>query len=878
MPTLKQLTCHIEWANCSIPFKEYGVTYGDGSVDCFIPVQPASTPFSIRLTSSGYIAPGLAMFVYMDGVYQCNRNRNNLISRGNSGKGKKRVKDVNFCVRQKEERLANGTWIGRPWRFEPLQIVQLMPGMPEINKSHFDNLGEISVVVLRCESRREQCSSEGSLSPESAMAFGPDLDDLQSISSDEYFLGPSDTTKGNDTNCGIIGGLFDGADDRRRHSHDRDCCEGCARQERDERRRRHERRRHSGQPDNITRRRHIGHSQPDPPCRVHWEDKPRRVDESDLEHEWHTYDDESTASSDHIRQGYRYYRSSGPTYPIPKSKVEDSDSPRYYSRRRYPKQRRSLPERPKQEQRSENQPNGTTDKAAPEEPNVSHAVMKEEEHSGNRGCAPSIVLNVNSALPAPATKPDIFQRCPRENSADISANINKDGNQDNNKPASDSSRDNTNGDAGNNAEPDPGGPATQDNANWDNGNKAQSDTGWPAAADNQNHNTTDTVWDQKQGDNGWNNDSNGQKNNNFNSSQTGWEAKGQGGQGNQEWNNGGSGAQDRSSGNGEPPAVHWQSNGSNNNNTNWENNITQQNGPLTSPNNGFNNPQPCPSGPPPPIIPVQAQGPMWEPPPPVQRVHTLITPFCQGQEASEPPLYTVPDQVAQERSLSHQVQVGKSSTYSHKVQVPLYLDTMEEPYAKFVFKYRIKDVIASAIGKPIERDVEAERRLLESLPREEILNQLLHAHGLLAAQALGQPQNIPFQGQQQIPPIQQQQQHNQQNTVTQQQNPAQPNTNSNVSHTNQGPPPNPASWNNAPAYDEPIIVPSKLTGYNNIGGNPSQVSSQNKTWAEEVASRLQNHQQQQQSASNNGNNNNDTPAWNNKTEQAGGGTQKSPNW
>lgn len=121
MPTLKQLTCHIEWANCSIPFKEYGVTYRDGSVECFIPVQPASTPFSIRVTSSGYIAPGLAMFVYMDGVYQCNRNRVDLIMKKGSCKAKTKTKDVNFCVRQKEERLADGSWIGRPWRFEPLQ-------------------------------------------------------------------------------------------------------------------------------------------------------------------------------------------------------------------------------------------------------------------------------------------------------------------------------------------------------------------------------------------------------------------------------------------------------------------------------------------------------------------------------------------------------------------------------------------------------------------------------------------------------------------------------------------------------------------------------------------------------------------------------------
>ncbi|KAK2878127.1 hypothetical protein FQN49_001126 [Arthroderma sp. PD_2] len=889
MPTLKQLTCRVEWANCSVPFKEYGVAYGDGSVECFIPIQPASTPFSIRLTSSGYIAPGLAMFVYMDGIYQCNRNRVNLISKKKTGNGKKTARDVDFCVRQKEERLLDGTWIGRPWRFEPLQIVQLLPGMPEINKSHFDNLGEISVVVLRCESRRDQCSSEGSLSPESAMAFGPDLDDLQSISSDEYILSPSDTTKGNDTNCGIIGGLFDGADDYRHDSRDRNCCEGCARQERQERHKNH---RFSGRLDNSTKRRYTDHDRPDPPCRVHWDDKPRKHEESDWEPEWDSYDDHSTASSDYIRRGYRYYRSSGATDPIPRHKVEVSDSPRCYGGHRHPKQSRSLPQRPKQEQYSEQRVRRTPERPPPppDEQKLSGTIVREELHSGNRGCAPSIVLNVNPSQPAHTAKLETSQSChqcttvkccpaddttddgcyvvsnnervsrrcrhrrrsrpccerrgsdqkPGEKSTDTSENINID---DWGKPAdsqnTDDNKDDANGNSGN-AEPVPG---------------------WSDPTSDQNNNTTTSEWGQDQKNQGDNNDSN-----DWNKNPTS-ETNEQKQQDNQGWDSGDCWpAKDKGSGNGDAPAAGWPPNDSiNNQNTN-------QKGPSTSPNNGYENPRPGPSSPPrPPIFPAHDQGPIWGPPPPIQRVHTLITPFCRGQEASEPPLYTVPDQVAQERSLSHQVQVGKSSTYSHKVQVPQYLDTMEEPYAKFVFKYRVKDVIAFQIGKPIERDVEAERRLLESLPREEILNQLLHAQGLLAAQALGQPQTIPYQGQQQIPPFQPQLQkadsHNQQYASTQQQSQHRGNTNSNSSNTNQGSQPGPSNWINAPAQDELMTVPSKLTGYNNGPGNPTQGPSQDSAWAAELSSKLQD--ARQQSGSNDRHSNNQGNEWNGQSGQEG---------
>ena len=93
------------------------------------------------------------MFVFIDGVYQCNRNREHLVwdvkkeiemrmkdgergrgkgrGRGRKGREKekeerrereRRAREVEFVVRQKEERRVDGAWVGRPWRFEEFRV------------------------------------------------------------------------------------------------------------------------------------------------------------------------------------------------------------------------------------------------------------------------------------------------------------------------------------------------------------------------------------------------------------------------------------------------------------------------------------------------------------------------------------------------------------------------------------------------------------------------------------------------------------------------------------------------------------------------------------------------------------------------------------
>ncbi|KAH0541236.1 hypothetical protein FGG08_004292 [Glutinoglossum americanum] len=149
MPKLKQLLCSIEHADSSNPFREYRTYYGDGFVQTHIAVPTAPTPFMLHLSSTGYIAPGLAMFVFMDGVYQCNRNADGLVPLSESTE--KGQTEVDFLVRQKEQMLNDDTWVGRDWRFEKFNIVSgeicnnYHPPSPDIS-----HLGYIEVVVLRC--------------------------------------------------------------------------------------------------------------------------------------------------------------------------------------------------------------------------------------------------------------------------------------------------------------------------------------------------------------------------------------------------------------------------------------------------------------------------------------------------------------------------------------------------------------------------------------------------------------------------------------------------------------------------------------------------------------------------------------------------------
>ena len=123
MPSLNRLECTLEAAPAGIAFTEYLTTYHNSVVETYIAVPPpsSSNSFNIRLKSSGYVAPGLAAFVFIDGVYQCNRNRTHLQLPG-EGISRSQI-EVDFRLRQKEEISADGTgMIGKAWSFEKLNV------------------------------------------------------------------------------------------------------------------------------------------------------------------------------------------------------------------------------------------------------------------------------------------------------------------------------------------------------------------------------------------------------------------------------------------------------------------------------------------------------------------------------------------------------------------------------------------------------------------------------------------------------------------------------------------------------------------------------------------------------------------------------------
>lgn len=123
MPTLKQVTCSV-YAENDIKLREHQTSYSDGFVSSYIVVPTKSTKFNIQVTTQGYIAPGLAMYVFIDGASQCNRNRTGLLLPG-AGINKSDY-EVEFRVRQKEEKLADGTWVGREWTFAGLNTGKIM--------------------------------------------------------------------------------------------------------------------------------------------------------------------------------------------------------------------------------------------------------------------------------------------------------------------------------------------------------------------------------------------------------------------------------------------------------------------------------------------------------------------------------------------------------------------------------------------------------------------------------------------------------------------------------------------------------------------------------------------------------------------------------
>jgi len=126
MPTCNKVSCAILLPPTDTPLPEYHRRYLDSSVSVYVPVPDvpilhAAPSFNIQLWTDGYIAPGLAMFVYIDGRYQCNRSKRMPppgSATGNGGSG------VEMRVRQKVVKVAGGggDFVGREWRWVELDV------------------------------------------------------------------------------------------------------------------------------------------------------------------------------------------------------------------------------------------------------------------------------------------------------------------------------------------------------------------------------------------------------------------------------------------------------------------------------------------------------------------------------------------------------------------------------------------------------------------------------------------------------------------------------------------------------------------------------------------------------------------------------------
>lgn len=120
MPVLRQIHCAIDVGPANIRLPEYRVTYHDRRVDAYIPVPATDQAFSIYVSTRGYIAPGLAAFVFIDGQYQCNRNQFGFQEPVDDADDS--TCNVDFRLRQKEEQTQADKFIGREWTFQSLNF------------------------------------------------------------------------------------------------------------------------------------------------------------------------------------------------------------------------------------------------------------------------------------------------------------------------------------------------------------------------------------------------------------------------------------------------------------------------------------------------------------------------------------------------------------------------------------------------------------------------------------------------------------------------------------------------------------------------------------------------------------------------------------
>ncbi|KAI9876304.1 MAG: hypothetical protein M1830_006809 [Pleopsidium flavum] len=841
MPVLKHLTCNIEWAGSEVALKEYNTAYSDGFVQTYVAIPPISTAFSVHLKSNGYIAPGLAMFVYMDGVYQCNRNRRNL--KVPDGTMSRRYTEVDFRVRQKEEKLEDGSFLGKEWRFEKLNIVSGNAQAPRHEALlSFEHLGTIEVVVLRCYPEpvvdilpaATPIVSAGSKTPEPSKQSAKSKKPSEAKEPSKPVSPPSEEDDSlSHFYHDVIGGLFDGACDEPRPL-----------------------------PISMPFGGDGGWDQPNPKQGdgQQWGYTMTNQNEG----VYHPVGQPSaSAEGSHGRQpprsrGHAHGRFKGDWKQIGRQGSQELEMPGP-SHQRVPSFTSNNKNIPASGGGFMNSPagsainvettkgwSGSQAPSVPGGPAVVINVNQPPPSVAGWGAIPDNPIRITSPADSWATRKTLFDYGAANNGSHNSWNMNAQGQSGNDDWRQESglgrqntawetqsamkspayppknpgvtlvngkwqanggnntgfgvSRDQNGADASHQRKPSfatiltnqrmPGGwepTGNQDSNTFWNANDANAKvqpTDWNGGRNDNSNNAqgrcygSDSSSNDKAGAWGAENNDQGATASWDNNQPQKWAV---------ETNNNAASTWDN-----QPNAGNWNQNSTQNNRLNnqqaasatWPafHNSPAQNSPVPgSPNHQQTSmpgawgqpvtsptqeqappPPPQPSPPlvtqsyqPPPTAPHHAPAvthysvplidpstksyikPYWSvlnkprSPPPEQsntsRKRSDTSAAAYAYIVDEEPLYSVPEEVAVKTQTSHQVQPGPGAMYLHKLHTPRYMDSMEEPYAVFVFKYRSKDVLENILNTTIFDDPDDEKKRLLTLSKDEIIEQLLAA-------------------------------------------------------------------------------------------------------------------------------------------------------
>lgn len=723
MPKLKNLVCQVQWAKTGVPFPEYDLRYGDGVAEVYITVPNYPQAFRIQLTSTAFIHEGLAAFVYIDGRYQSNRNRVNLLP-PKRGRPRDRT-EINFILRQKEQSLGDELYMGREWRFDDhnignnslvspnMLIFALVPTLPEgVTDSHFAMLGNIEVVVYRCVAADD---NDANLSTTSS-GEESDLDEWESklanlisgehgelVKEDQRSAKPSPKTNAKsavEEDLCLMGGLFDGPGDYYRHP--------------------------PPWSDHFFRERNwrsqpSAYRQPPPPPTPPANSQPFYDDGG-----WVSYYQRHGPDPADLHPGYQYPDSRPPPqHPLPSKRVHFDHGPppdayRYTDEPfptampqgrpttrefpggwdgarpgygRQPVDRSYGPPPPQQYA-----PHSDPHYSQPSYGNMhnpqryftysGHAPQyavggrsRYHPYAGSQAQVPDVNWSQTSDGPGAAQKPGSLDPAKEENNTSGAGwNVeNKEGwNQDSN---SHDQNKNTGGQSG-----------------WNDGDKQQEgDKSWETDQ-NQNQEVTDD-WEKGKDQDKDKKEDWGMQNPTTSNSES-WDTSNQNNAATDTWNttnNDSSATNDQAWGNN--PSI---------------SQSTNDNGPMVKPLYG-------PYG-----AYYAAQS----------TIHSNV-PWL----AEEEPRYDVPQTYADGYFSSKQVQPGRGYRYFKKRSRVIPVDTREEPYAKFVFKYRTKEELKKEIDIDVEVEPSGDREVQEfqSMPKDDLIQLLLRAKGHLGGRIPSPP-------------------------------------------------------------------------------------------------------------------------------------------